>query len=109
MCTINEFHFRNPDPNLRPTFLKIVVALQRPDYKILHWSTEDTNTYSEQARSFGAPLSDGLDLYLTLQQAYINTESKAHTESKSDLELLETLENTPRDVIYVNSNTQESN
>lgn len=65
---------RNPEPESRLPFTKIVVALQKPDFRILSWSSKET---SESARCLGAPLAEGECLYKTLQRTYVEqTESE---------------------------------
>ena len=54
-----------------------MVALQRPDFQTLYWSTEDIKSYSEDARTLGAPLADGECLYKALQGIYMNSNLKA--------------------------------
>ena len=61
---------RDPNPEERVSFLKLVVALQHPDYKILSWSPEDTDGLSENAKCLGAPLANSESLYKTLQCMY---------------------------------------
>ena len=55
---------------MRPTFPDIQVDLQRPDFKLLSWTVEDVSTYTEQARTLGAPLEAGEELYTDIQNAY---------------------------------------
>lgn len=51
--------------------MKIVVALQQPDFKILSWSPKDTQCLkSENAKYLGAPLAEGECLYKSLQYTY---------------------------------------
>ena len=61
---------RNPEPESRPSFPEIQVDLQRPDFKILTWTSEDVTAYSEQARTLGAPLEAGEKLYTDIQNTY---------------------------------------
>ena len=61
---------RNPEPQLRPEFPDIQVELQRPDFKLLTWTAEDVAAYTEQARTLGAPLEAGEELYTELQKSY---------------------------------------
>ena len=65
-------NIRDPNPDVRVSFLTIVVALQHPDYKILSWSPEDTDGLSENAKCLGAPLTESESLYKTLQRTYID-------------------------------------
>jgi hypothetical protein len=65
-------NIRDPNPDVRVSFLKLVVALQHPDYKILSWSPEDTDGLSENAQCLGAPLTDSESLFKTLQCTYTN-------------------------------------
>ena len=64
-------NIRDPNPDVRISFLKLVVALQHPDYKILSWFHEDTDGLSENVKCLGAPLAEGESLYKTLQHTYI--------------------------------------
>ena len=50
--------------------MKIVVALQQPDFKILKWSLKDTRNLSENAMRLGAPLAEGECLFKSLQCTY---------------------------------------
>ena len=61
---------RNPEPESRPEFPDIQVELQRPDFKLLTWTAEDVAAYTEQARTLGAPLEAGEELYTELQCMY---------------------------------------
>ena len=70
ICYVNEY-YRDPNPDVRVSFLMIIVALQHPDYKILSWSPEDTDGLSENAKCLGAPLTESESLYKTLQRTYI--------------------------------------
>ena len=55
---------------MRPTFPDIQVDLQRPDFKLLSWTVEDVSTYTEQARTLGAPLEAGEELFPDIQNTY---------------------------------------
>ena len=61
---------RNPEPMCRPTFPEIQVELQRPDFKLLTWTAEDVAAYSEEARTLGAALEDGEELFTDIQETY---------------------------------------
>ena len=41
-----------------------------PDFKVLTWTPEDVAAYSEQARTLGAPLEAGEELYKELQNNF---------------------------------------
>ena len=78
--TLTCCDIRDPNPDVRVSFLKLVVALQHPDYKILSWSPEDTHGLSENAKCLGAPLADSESLYKTLQCTYIsNVDNESQT------------------------------
>ena len=61
---------RNPEPEFRPTFPDIQTVLQRPDFKLLTWTAEDVAAYTEEARTLGAPLEAGEELYTDIQNTY---------------------------------------
>ena len=61
---------RNPVPELRPSFSDMFLELQQPDFKLLTWTAEDVTAYSEQARTLGAPLEAGEELYTDIQRLY---------------------------------------
>ena len=65
-----HFVTRNPSPDSRPSFPDVLVELQRPDFKLLTWTPEDVAAYSEQARTLGAPLEAGEELYTDIQKKY---------------------------------------
>ncbi|CAI8032558.1 Ephrin type-A receptor 8 (Fragment), partial [Geodia barretti] len=58
----------NPEPESRPTFPDIQTVLQRPDFKLLTWTAEDVAAYTEEARTLGAPLEAGEELYTEMQK-----------------------------------------
>ena len=62
--------YRHPEPESRPEFPDIQVELQRPDFKLLTWRAEDVAAYTEQARTLGAPLEAGEELYTDIQMLY---------------------------------------
>ena len=55
---------------MRPEFPDIQVDLQRPDFKLLTWIAEDVTAHNEQARTLGAPLETGENLYTDIQKRY---------------------------------------
>ena len=57
-------------PESRPSFGAMVLELQRPDFKLLTWTSEDVAAHTEQARTLGAPLEAGENLYTDIQQMY---------------------------------------
>ena len=61
---------RNPECSNRPKFACVLQSLQHPDFKLLKWTAEDVSAYSEQARTLGAPLEAGEELYQELQNMY---------------------------------------
>ena len=52
-----------------------MVPIQKPDFQILKWSSEEVNSYSEQARTLGVPLEAGHQLHRDLQRTYLTLES----------------------------------
>lgn len=64
------FHVRNIDSEVRPSFCQILSILNEPEYKIIGWSSEDKATYTEESRTIGGPLQDGVSLFLKLQNTY---------------------------------------
>ena len=52
-----------------------MVPIQKPDFQILKWSSEEVNSYSERARTLGAPLDVGHQLHRDLQRTYLTLES----------------------------------
>ena len=67
--------YRKPGASDRPGFLDIMVPIQKPDFQVLKWSSEEVNSYSECARTLGAPLDAGLQLHRDLQRTYLTVES----------------------------------
>ena len=67
--------YRKPGASDRPGFLDIMVPIQKPDFQVLKWSSEEVNSYSERARTLGAPLDAGLQLHRDLQRTYLTLES----------------------------------
>ena len=65
-----DFKYRNPEPELRPEFPDILLDLMRPDFKLLMWTSEDGAAHTEQARTLGAPLEAGENLYTDIQNRY---------------------------------------
>ena len=55
------------DPDSRPLFSQILPEFQHPDFKFLIWEEEDVAAYSEEARTLGAPLEAGEELYHDLR------------------------------------------
>ena len=55
----------------RPALPDVQVELQRPDFKLLTWMAEDVAAYTEEARTLGAPLEAGEQLYTDIQKTYI--------------------------------------
>ena len=70
-CLRDNFKcYRNPVPELRPSFGAMVLELQHPDFKLLIWTSEDVAAHTEQARTLGAPLEAGENLYADIQHIY---------------------------------------
>ena len=59
------------DPDSRPGFYEICSMLSLPESKILKWSPEDSETYNEQARTIGAPLEEGENMFIQLHESYL--------------------------------------
>ena len=70
MC-LHMFNPRNPVPEARPSFSVMFLELQHPDFKLLTWTAEDVAAYTEQARTLGAPLEAGEELYTDIQKMYL--------------------------------------
>ena len=68
---------RHPNVEGRPIICEIVQQLQVPDYYVMRWSEEDMKMYSSEARTVGAPLESGHELYKDLQKIYL---AKGETE-----------------------------
>ena len=64
---------RNPESESRPTFPDIQTVIQRPDFKLLTWTAEDVAAYTEEARTLGAPLEAGKELYTDIHNTYVQT------------------------------------
>ena len=62
---------RNPEPSFRPAFSEIQVEVMRPDFKLLTWTAEDVAAYTEEARTLGAPLEAGEELFTDIQNTYV--------------------------------------
>ena len=60
---------------MRPEFPDILLDLMRPDFKLLTWTSEDVAAHTEQARTLGAPLEAGENLYAELQKRYAKSTS----------------------------------
>ena len=54
----------------RPSFGDMFLELQHADFKLLTWAAEDVSTYPEQARTLGAPLEAGEELFVDIQKLY---------------------------------------
>ena len=67
-CILFTLHHRRLDPDSRPTFSQILTEFQNPDFKFLLWTAEDVAAYTEEARTLGAPLEGGEELYMDLRQ-----------------------------------------
>ena len=61
------WHCRNDDTDARINFCEICSTLNLPDIKTLKWSAADVEKYSEAARTIGAPLAEGEELFTELQ------------------------------------------
>ena len=57
-------------PESRPSFGDMFLDLQHADFKLLTWTAEDVSAYSEQARTLGAPLEAGEELFVDIQKFY---------------------------------------
>ena len=52
----------------------VLLELQRPDFKLLTWTAEDVAAYTEEARTLGAPLEAGEELFR--EHRYFFTETR---------------------------------
>ena len=78
---------RHPNMEDRPVMCEILQQLQKPDFHILKWTKEDKEKYSEEARTLGAPLDCGHELYKDLQTIYLpvaQNETEESCESEQD-------------------------
>ena len=50
--------------------MEITTLLQKPDFQLLKWSSEELVSYSEEARTLGATLEAGHQLHKDLQKMY---------------------------------------
>ena len=62
---------RHPEASSRPSFSHLLRALSQPETELLSWSEEDIRVHP-QAAMLGTPLEAGKDLYIELQNTYIN-------------------------------------
>ena len=62
--------YRHFDAKSRPKFVDVIKVLNQPDFKLLKWSPEDLEAYSEEMRTVGSGLENGMALYTKLQQTY---------------------------------------
>ena len=46
------------------------LELQHPEFKLLKWIVEDVSAFSVQARTLGAPLEAGEELYPDIQKSH---------------------------------------
>ena len=67
-----SFFDRNPNVDERPTFCDIMQELQKSDFHILKWSTDDMSAYSPELLTLGSPLELGKGLYKDLQTIYLS-------------------------------------
>ena len=57
-----------------------MIPLQKPDFQVLKWSSEELANGSKGSRTLGAPLEAGHRLHMDLQRKYFNTDTR--TDSK---------------------------
>lgn len=62
---------RQPKANERLAINDILTPLQKPDFRILNWTSEETKMYSNEARTLGANLDAGNRLHMDLQRTYL--------------------------------------
>ena len=74
---------RNADKPSRPDFTEVVHALFSPVTDLLSWSEKDMRVH-QQAAVLGATLEVGKDLYLELQETYMQNYSSYITFSTSN-------------------------
>ena len=67
VCMLAYAHSRNPEE--RPAFREISDNLSSDESALLAWIEEDQHV-SPQAAVLGAPLEEGMNLYLDLQNTY---------------------------------------
>ncbi len=60
---------RNPNPENRPTFCDVAIALNQTDSFLMNVPQEDL---TGRAGELGAPLSEAIEMYLPLQKSYLN-------------------------------------
>ena len=70
---------RNEDADARPASYEISTTLNCPGIESLKWSAADVEKYSEAARTIGAPLVKGEELFTELQ----NTNSHVYLSIKT--------------------------
>ena len=63
--------FRHAEASQRPYFSDVTVLLQKPDFKLLNWSSEEVNMFRVEARTLGSPLEAGHQLHMDLQKTYL--------------------------------------
>lgn len=62
---------RHSDTDSRLTFVDAIKLLNQPDFKLLRWSPEDLEAYSEEARTISSSVSTGRYLFTELQKTYL--------------------------------------
>ena len=70
------FH-RHPDAGCRPAFFDIMTLLQKPDFQILKWSSEELKQFTQQSMVLGLPLDKGRCLHRDLQRRYLARNEKS--------------------------------
>ena len=73
--------YRHPEAAQRPSFPDILIPLQKPDFQVLQWSSEELTLYSEEERTLGAALEAGHQLHSDLQIKYLAENSKPELEA----------------------------
>ena len=64
-------NYRHPQSESRPKFAEILLNLQKPDFKLLQWNSDDASPPA--ARTLGNPVEFASELYKELQDIYVNT------------------------------------
>lgn len=74
MSIFRFFPGRHPVHSQRPPFSEISHYLSMSSDALLEWREEDQVGVDSRARELGAPLTEAVDLYKDLQDAYLQLE-----------------------------------
>ena len=64
--------------------MDVLIPLQKPDFQLLKWSSEELVSYSEEARTLGATLEAGHQLHKDLQTKYQVANKKGRSFGMSE-------------------------